>query len=78
MTGTTPPRLTLYFIADNPGKDDNRDLLAWASSSTGALADWRRYYGTADVPSAGIIAIPTHNPKPGVVPWDQLHAEVFL
>lgn len=75
MNHAAAPALTLYFVADNPGSEHNRDLFTWAHSAQDALRDWRRYYETPDAPSAGIVTIPTNDPKAGPLAWDDLHAE---
>lgn len=76
MTGTIPQTLTLYFIADNIGLDNNRDLFVWAHSSEQAITDWRANYETEDLPE-GTFAVHTDNPAPGPVPWNIIRTELL-
>ncbi len=70
------PPLTLYFIADNPDVDNNRDLFAWAISPEEALAHWQAYYETTGMPDA-IGAVPTAAPSAGPIPWDRISTELL-
>ncbi|WP_414462444.1 hypothetical protein [Hyphomicrobium sp. DY-1] len=68
MPTPPPTSLTLYFVADNPSVDHNRDLLCWATSPDEATAFWCAYYETDDTPH-DMLHVPTDNPKPGAIPW---------
>lgn len=76
MTGTTPPSLTLFFVADNSSVQNNRDLFTWAPSADDAIADWKAYYETRSRPQ-GVFAIPTSAPARGVVPWNIICTEAL-
>jgi hypothetical protein len=75
MTGTSPTSLTLYFIADNPSIDHNRDLFTWAPSVEDALEDWQTNYETDDRPD-GIFALPLTPPR-GTIPWEKIRTEML-
>jgi hypothetical protein len=70
-----PESLTLYFVADNVGLDNNRDLFTWAPTADDAIADWHAFYGT-DISPQSVFAIPTVNPQRGPVPWDSVRTEM--
>jgi hypothetical protein len=70
------PALTLYFVADNPGTEHNRDLFTWATSAHEAIDDWQKNYETRERPE-GVFAIPTANPQRGVVPWAIISTEAL-
>ncbi|WP_414463334.1 hypothetical protein [Hyphomicrobium sp. DY-1] len=76
MPDTPTPPLILFFIADNPSVDANRDLFTWAHSADQAVDDWRKNYETHDRPD-GVCAIPTTTPRRGVVPWDIIRTEAL-
>jgi hypothetical protein len=76
MNPAPGPALTLYFVADNPSVEHNRDLFTWAQSADQAIDDWRSNYETSDSPD-GVFAIPTANPRRGVVPWDIIRTELL-
>jgi hypothetical protein len=76
MNHAPAPALTLYFVADNPSTEHNRDLFTWAHCADEAIADWRANYETRDRPD-GVFAIPTANPVRGVVPWNIISTEAL-
>jgi len=69
-------RLILFFIADNPSVDFNRDLFTWAPSKEDAIADWQANYETRDLPE-GVFTVPTEQPTRGPIPWDIIRTEML-
>lgn len=76
MNNPTSPPLTLYFVADNPSTEHNRDVFTWSFSADQAIDDWRANYETRDNPD-GVFAIPTESPKRGVVLWNIIRTEAL-
>lgn len=70
------PPLTLYFIADNPDVENNRDLFAWATSANQALEPWQTYYRTTERPDA-VASVPTTAPSNGPIAWERIKTEIL-